>query len=744
MHSGMLRRFRVLTKARGPIYYVIAVFLIILVLRISLQLWCSMANSTEFAELTSEEVAGLSERERKFWLQLKKTHAEKEQLQQELASVRLSKGTESPGGTQSHVPAVESREDGRDDAAGCQKVSLSRCEQLQIAIVCSGFGASRDIVPLIKSILFYSHNPIHFHFISDQSARVVLDTLFKTWALPEVEVSYYPAEGLKSKVEWIPNRHYSQHFGMMKLLLTSVLPESLEKVLVLDTDLTFATDIAELWLLFRKLIEQGKSIGLVENQSDWYLGNIWKNHRPWPALGRGFNTGVMLMRLDEMRRLAWMQLWKMVAEKNLISYSSVSLADQDIINAVLKDHPDMHMTLPCTWNLQLSEHTLSEDCYSKVSELKVIHWNSPKKLAVKANNVEFFRNLYTTFLEYDGNLLRHRLPSGCGTLAPGQGAKKDPADDAEKCADFRQARETTYRTHLYYLNYEWPEFESNDVTLVTQLSMDRLQVLEALCDHWKGPMSLALFLSDSEAQQFLKYARESDVISSRTNIGFHIVYKAGGFYPVNYLRNVALNQVKQPYAFLSDIDFLPMYDMYAYIKTTLSKFETSSRSRKALVVPAFETLLYRMPFPKSKASLIQMLDDKKVFTFRFHVWPRGHAATDFDKWRTSTAPYKVKWAADFEPYVVVPANVTRYDLRFVGFGWNKVSHIMELDAQKYEFYVLPNAFIIHMPHAPSLDIAKFRSSKHYRECLKVLKAEFVEDLVKKYGFSAMKYKTLDQ
>lgn len=29
----------------------------------------------------------------------------------------------------------------------------------------------------------------------------------------------------------------------------------------------------------------------MENQSDWYLGNLWKNHKPWPALGRGFNTG---------------------------------------------------------------------------------------------------------------------------------------------------------------------------------------------------------------------------------------------------------------------------------------------------------------------------------------------------------------------------------------------------------------------------------------------------------------------
>ena len=29
--------------------------------------------------------------------------------------------------------------------------------------------------------------------------------------------------------------------------------------------------------------------------------------------------------------------------------------------------------------------------------------------------------------------------------------------------------------------------------------------------------------------------------------------------------------------------------------------------------------------------------------------------------------------------------------------------------------MLPNAFIIHMPHTPSFDIAKFRSSDQYRE-----------------------------
>lgn len=51
-------------------------------------------------------------------------------------------------------------------------------------------------------------------------------------------------------------------------------------------------------------------------------------------------------------------------------------------------------------------------------------------------------------------------------------------------------------------------------------------MLEALAEHWDGPMSLALFLSDGEAQQFLHFVLHSPVISKRRNIGFHVVYKS--------------------------------------------------------------------------------------------------------------------------------------------------------------------------------------------------------------------------
>uniref|UniRef100_A0A4W2IB32 LARGE xylosyl- and glucuronyltransferase 1 n=1 Tax=Bos indicus x Bos taurus TaxID=30522 RepID=A0A4W2IB32_BOBOX len=540
---------------------------------------------------------------------------------------------------------------GNSSECGQQPV-VEKCETIHVAIVCAGYNASRDVVTLVKSVLFHRRNPLHFHLIADSIAEQILATLFQTWMVPAVRVDFYNADELKSEVSWIPNKHYSGIYGLMKLVLTKTLPANLERVIVLDTDITFATDIAELWAVFHKFKGQ-QVLGLVENQSDWYLGNLWKNHRPWPALGRGYNTGVILLLLDKLRKMKWEQMWRLTAERELMGMLSTSLADQDIFNAVIKQNPFLVYQLPCFWNVQLSDHTRSEQCYRDVSDLKVIHWNSPKKLRVKNKHVEFFRNLYLTFLEYDGNLLRRELfgcPSEADVNSENLQKQLSELDEDDLCYEFRRERFTVHRTHLYFLHYEYePASDNTDVTLVAQLSMDRKSVIQ---------LDLA-------------------------------------------------------------------------------------NTKKAMIVPAFETLRYRLSFPKSKAELLSMLDMGTLFTFRYHVWTKGHAPTNFAKWRTATTPYRVEWEADFEPYVVVRRDCPEYDRRFVGFGWNKVAHIMELDAQEYEFIVLPNAYMIHMPHAPSFDITKFRSNKQYRICLKTLKEEFQQDMSRRYGFAALKYLTAE-
>nr|XP_020142088.1 LARGE xylosyl- and glucuronyltransferase 2 isoform X3 [Microcebus murinus] len=646
---------------------------------------------------------------------------------------------------------------GGHNRSDCGPQLPPKCELLHVAIVCAGHNSSREVITLVKSMLFYRKNPLHLHLVTDAVARNILETLFHTWMVPAVRVSFYDAEELKAgarplctpascahpspssltlgrgggespvpsnplqlkplvlsgvhpfsplcpsecvlacvgpslpahalplpqqpQVSWIPNKHYSGLYGLMKLVLPGALPPDLARVIVLDTDVTFASDIAELWALFAHFSDK-QVIGLVENQSDWYLGNLWKNHRPWPALGRGFNTGVILLQLDRLRRAGWEQMWRLTASRELLTLPATSLADQDIFNAVIKEHPGLVQPLPCIWNVQLSDHTLAERCYSEASDLKVIHWNSPKKLRVKNKHVEFFRNFYLTFMEYDGNLLRRELFGCPGQPLPGAEQRAlAQLDEEDACFEFRQQQLTVHRVHITFLPHEPPPHRPHDVTLVTQLSMDRLQMLEALCRHWPGPMSLALYLTDAEAQQFLRFVEASPVLSARQDVAYHVVYREGPLYPINQLRNVALAQALTPYVFLSDIDFLPAYSLYDSLRASIEQLGLGGRRKAALVVPAFETLHYRFSFPTSKAELLALLDAGALHTFRYHEWPRGHAPTDYTRWREAEAPYRVQWAADYEPYVVVPRDCPRYDPRFVGFGWNKVAHIVELDAQ---------------------------------------------------------------
>ena len=102
-------------------------------------------------------------------------------------------------------------------------------------------------------------------------------------------------------------------------------------------------------------------------------------------------------------------------------------------------------------------------------------------------------------------------------------------------------------------------------------------------------------------------------------------------YPVNYLRNVALSSAATPYAFLTDIDFLPGSNAYENIRTEIGRqFRTKDKSHQdnstpdklALVVPAFETQRYRLTdFPRTKAELADLLDLGTILTFRLDLLP---------------------------------------------------------------------------------------------------------------------------
>jgi len=183
-----------------------------------------------------------------------------------------------------------------------------------------------------------------------------------------VNVTFYGAEAWVPRVSWIPNKHYSGVYGLLKLILPDAM--RVERALVLDTDVTVLSDVYPLWRMFVSFSAE-QALGLVENQSNWYVKALSYGQRPWPALGRGFNTGIMLMHLQRMREGRFASAWESVTKRVLSYIPETSLADQDVINAMIDERPDIVHRIECTWNIQLSDHTLSDACYRDADRINV-------------------------------------------------------------------------------------------------------------------------------------------------------------------------------------------------------------------------------------------------------------------------------------------------------------------------------------------------------------------------------------
>ena len=58
--------------------------------------------------------------------------------------------------------------------------------------------------------------------------------------------------------------------------------------------------------------------------------------------------------------------------------------------------------------------------------------------------------------------------------------------------------------------------------------------------------------------------------------------------------------------------------------------------------------------------------------------------------------------AEYEPYILCRRDVAPLDLRFVGYGGDKTSHIYELSRGGHVLVVVPQAFVVHEHHAAGL------------------------------------------
>lgn len=275
-----------------------------------------------------------------------------------------------------------------------------------------------------------------------------------------------------------------------------------------------------------------------------------------------------------------------------------------------------------------------------------------------------------------------------------------------------------------------------DVTLVTQLSFERLYMLEGQCAVWSGVISAAVYIAlvDGKAvtvelnsnqdphltpietimEKFEEFHKITEA-KSMCKLDLQLVSQTvesvwlSALYPVNAMRNRALANSRTDVILLLDVDFWPAAELSELMQQE-GKYDSllkAVNSGSAIVLPAFETgdsgdvgvEVAREAVLGGKDTAAMMFWDGRIKPFHTDRYRAGHRATDFRKWLIAAHPYTITYEEGFEPYVLVARKYVPWtDERFVGYRKNKVVHLLHLSNLGLQFVVHPGAFVVHSPH----------------------------------------------
>ena len=326
-----------------------------------------------------------------------------------------------------------------------------------------------------------------------------------------------------------------------------------------------------------------------------------------------------------------------------------------------------------------------------------------------------------------------------------------------------------------------------DVTLVTQLSIDRVWLLEGLCSRWDGRVVAAIFVRSREDLDVVSMLHDilvemfpvRIVAVSHLETTEQLPEKADetseslSQYPINSMRNTAIEYSDTSHYLLLDVDMWPSLELRDKLLEALRETcpDCSSR-RSAIVVPAFSIrdkfdrydVLRHLTLEQAKnhthtmpdsfeslaecsrrtayVSLTNRFPDYLCGIFGGEINHYGHSSTRVFQWWKQSSPRKLSCIESdrYEPYVVLPRSEfkhLRYDTAFTGYGGNKIELIIRLRLMGFSFYVIDRGFVFHHPHPLSKSKVVWWSHPEYREQRKKILQNLISGIKSKLQESNM-------
>lgn len=256
-------------------------------------------------------------------------------------------------------------------------------------------------------------------------------------------------------------------------------------------------------------------------------------------------------------------------------------------------------------------------------------------------------------------------------------------------------------------------------TLVTQLSMDRLWMMQYHCERWgsASPMSVAVLSNETALHTrntLIDLGCHQDTLSVQT---MYLTEELKADYPVNKLRRMALAAVRTSHVMYVDIDFWESVDLHGILHQAGVREALAADFKRAIVVPAFQLNrqcreYHECPdknipkMPHTWQDMIHTMQERRGSPFD-PTNRGGHGSTLYAQWIKQEAGDLLDipciQSNRYEPYMAFRycRTLPPFQTLFSGYGKNKMTWVMQLRREGYIFSQVGGAFVVHYPHLDS-------------------------------------------
>ncbi|KYQ88174.1 putative glycosyltransferase [Tieghemostelium lacteum] len=358
----------------------------------------------------------------------------------------------------------------------------------------------------------------------------------------------------------------------------------------------------------------------------------------------------------------------------------------------------------------LKQSNINNDNNNRENGVNSLHLNQ-QTVFHKYNNQQYQEKIKEYQSEIDKRIEQYRIEHQQQQDWRIKHYQKNPQETRKPALDFYQGLDKEFQIfpdYLKSLNSQRTK-QHYDISIVTQTTVDRLEKVKLMAEKWLAPLSVAVFIlnEDKDIDILEKYVSNCPILQEFCD--FHLLLANHTRYPVNNLRNLAIQNSKTEFVFNLDVDFLPPLGLHQYIREHIHKQKnditysnSEDESKFAFVVPSFSSSIHPKNHPDDKLKLTELVYQHLVEPSNLKLCWNCHSPTNFTHWFQSNEAYQIRYKWIYEPYLIYNrTNAPTFDERLKGYGFDKNSHSFVLAVSGYRFIVLPHAFIIHINHESS-------------------------------------------